>query len=202
MGIDTRTPIINSSAEGDRPWRAFNSGERRVSDGGDETQAAGGVRPEPCSQHERQNDPDDDKARNSVRDEPYPDALIPLRGKGLSQHPIENAGRHTPRLVQVVEAKDGPLTTQSILPNTLRIRGSKSPRKNSSSTHGARKLTNTSSAERRLMISATAGWGCRYGAPPTGCFYFVRQVSRHRDGVVDNGSMCNGPNPALLVQVL
>ena len=31
------------------------------------------------------------------------------------------------------------LTTQSILPNTLRIRGSKSPRKNSSSTHGARK---------------------------------------------------------------
>ena len=39
-----------------------------------------------------------------------------------------------------------PLTTQSILPNTLRIRGSKRPRKNSSSTTGARKLTNTSSA--------------------------------------------------------
>jgi len=43
------------------------------------------------------------------------------------------------------------LTTQSILPNTLRIRGSKSPRKNSSSTHGARKLTNTK------LISAHIG---------------------------------------------
>ena len=35
----------------------------------------------PCSQHQRQNDPEDDEARKSVRDEPYPDALIPLRGK-------------------------------------------------------------------------------------------------------------------------
>ena len=68
-----------------------------------------GVRSEPCSQHQWQNNPDDDEARKSVRDEPYPGALIPLRGKGLSQHPVENAGGHTPRLVHVVEAKDGPV---------------------------------------------------------------------------------------------
>ena len=61
------------------------------------------------SDHQWQNDPDDDEARKSVRDEPYPGALIPLRGKGLSQRPVEDAGGHTPRLVHVVEAKDGPV---------------------------------------------------------------------------------------------
>src|SRR5215211_4333009 len=65
------------------------------------------VRRESCSLHQWQNDPDDDEARKGVRDEPYPDALIPLRGKGLSQHPVEDAGGHTPWLVHVVEAKDG-----------------------------------------------------------------------------------------------
>jgi hypothetical protein len=67
------------------------------------------VRRESCSLHQWQNDPDDDEARKGVRDEPYPGALIPLRGKGLSQHPVEDAGGHTPWLVQVVEAKDGPV---------------------------------------------------------------------------------------------
>jgi hypothetical protein len=29
-----------------------------------------------------------------VRDEPHPGALIPLRGEGLSQRPVENAGNY------------------------------------------------------------------------------------------------------------
>jgi hypothetical protein len=50
------------------------------------------VKTRTLSHHQWQNDPDDDQARNSVRDEPHPGALI-----------------HTPRLVQVVETEHGPV---------------------------------------------------------------------------------------------
>ena len=93
-----------------------------------------GVGLEPCSQHQRQNNSDDDEARKSVRDEPYPDALIPLRGKGLSQRPVEDAGGHTPWLVHVVGAKDGPVDDPSRSFRTpcafaaARVRGRTAPR--------------------------------------------------------------------------
>ena len=92
--------------------------------------------------HEGEDDDNDEYALSRVHADPHPRALEPPRGIG-GENDVPQGGGDRPRLVQMVEGEQYPAGDEIAPSEAPRIRGSRSPRKSSSSPSTVLKTTST-----------------------------------------------------------